>query len=87
MKKSSGSQTDLSANQRQVDGKHYVKYGDIQPWDTWIPWELNGFQSEVQKLVVRYKDKNGIKDLEKAIHYLEKLIEIEKQRGVVPHSR
>jgi hypothetical protein len=65
------------ANQRQVGGMHYKKYG-LQPWDMWIPWELNGFQAEVVKLVVRYKDKNGIQDLEKARHYLEKLIEIER---------
>jgi hypothetical protein len=68
------------ANERQVDGGHYVKYGEIQPWDTWIPWNLNGFQCEVLKLVVRYRDKNGVKDLQKAIHYLEKLIEIENGR-------
>lgn len=67
------------ANDRQVGGEHYMKYGDIQPWDTWMPWKLNGFQSEIQKLVVRYKDKGGVQDLEKARHYLDKLIELEKE--------
>lgn len=70
-----------NANTRQVDGGHYLKYGAIQPWDCFIPWNLNGFQSEVLKLVVRYRDKNGVKDLQKAVHYLEKLIELELQEN------
>ncbi len=69
------------ANARQVDGTHYMKYGDVQPWDMFVPWGLNGFQCEVLKLTVRYRDKNGVKDLQKAIHYLEKLIEVENERA------
>ncbi|HEX6826971.1 MAG TPA: DUF3310 domain-containing protein [Nitrospiraceae bacterium] len=68
------------ANKRQVGGDHYSKYGDLQPWDTWMPWNLNGFQCNVVKYVVRYRDKEGIRDLEKAKHYLDKLIELERER-------
>ena len=67
---------------RQVGGTHYGKYGAVQPWDVFIPWGLNGFQSEIVTHVVRYRDKNGIQDLEKAKHYIEKLIEVEKTRGM-----
>lgn len=70
------------ANDRQVDGNHYNKFGNLQPWDMFLHWNLNGFQAEVVKLIVRYRDKNGLKDLEKAKHYIEKLIELETERGM-----
>jgi hypothetical protein len=67
----------MSANERQPGGDHYRKHGDFQPWDAWWHWNLNAFQSNILKYVVRYRDKDGIQDLEKAKHYLEKLIELE----------
>ena len=69
------------ANERQVAGEHYMKYDQFQPWDAWWWWKLNPFQAMVVKHVVRYRDKLGITDLEKAKHYLEKLIELEKAAG------
>lgn len=65
------------ANTRQVGGEHYKKYGELQPWDVWGPWSLNPFQAMVVKYAVRYRDKDGLKDLRKAQHYLQKLIEEE----------
>lgn len=65
------------ANKRQVDGKHYLQHGDFQPWDAWWHWKLNPFQAAIIKHVVRYSDKDGLLDLEKAKHYLDKLIELE----------
>ena len=67
------------ANDIQVAGNHYLKYGTVQPWDTWFAWKLNPFQAMILKYIVRYRDKNGIEDLEKAKHYLEKLIEEESK--------
>lgn len=66
------------ANDRQVGGDHYKHNGDFQPWDAWWYWHLNPFQAEILKLTVRYQQKNGVEDLRKAIHYLEKLIELEE---------
>ena len=40
--------------------------------------DLNFFQGNVIKYVVRYKKKNGIEDLKKIIHYCE--LEIERMR-------
>lgn len=68
------------ANTRQVGGAHYTKYKDLQPWDVYFPWNLNPFQAAVLKHVVRYRDKAGLQDLEKAKHYLEKLIELETEK-------
>lgn len=70
----------MAANERQVGGEHYHKYGQLQPWDLWTLWNLNPFQASILKHVVRYRDKNGIQDLEKALHYLEKLIELERNK-------
>ena len=65
----------------QVGGTHYNKYKDFQPWDAWRLWNLNAFQGAILKYVVRYRDKNGIEDLKKARHYLDKLIECEEEKS------
>lgn len=71
------------ANDRQVGGEAYREggrwhdLGDFQPWDAWWRWKLNPFQAVVLKYVVRYRDKGGVEDLRKAMHYIEKLIELE----------
>jgi Protein of unknwon function (DUF3310) len=68
------------ANKVQVAGDHYRQYGDLQPWDVFIPWNLNGFQAHIIPYIVRYRDKGGVEDLKKARHFLDKLIEIETAR-------
>mgnify|MGYP001260803568 CR=1 FL=1 len=65
-----------SANSKQIAGTHY-KSKQIQPWDFIAANNLDFFQGNIIKYVVRFRDKNGKQDLEKAKHYLEKLIEIE----------
>lgn len=84
---SSGAQFDMPkktknvpANEVQVGGIHY-KIKDIQPWDAIHEWGLGFFSGNVVKYVARHREKNGIEDLKKARHYLDKLIEImEKQK-------
>lgn len=63
---------------KQVDGSHY-KDCAIQPIEFIHLNELSFIQGNIIKYVVRYKDKNGIKDLEKAKHYIEILIEFERK--------
>lgn len=68
----------MNANDKQVGGDHYSREGE-QHWDR--QWKLNGrgyFVGCITKYVERYHLKNGIQDLEKAKHFLEKLIELEK---------
>lgn len=69
----------MSANDEQVGGGHYKKY-PVQPWDLFIPWNLNGFQAHIIPYIVRYRDKGGVEDLKKARHFLDKLIEVEEER-------
>jgi hypothetical protein len=53
---------------RQEGGDHYQKH-KIQPYTFITENELSFFQGNVIKYVVRYKDKNGVEDLKKIIHY------------------
>jgi hypothetical protein len=71
------------ADQRQVGGDHYRKDGGEQHWTR--QWRLHGrgyFVGCITKYVERYPEKNGIQDLEKAKHFLEKLIELERAARV-----
>jgi hypothetical protein len=65
------------ANERQVGGKHY-KVGGEEHWDRVHRLGLDYFQGQITKYVERWKLKNGIEDLEKARHFLDKYIEMEK---------
>ncbi len=64
----------MSANDRQVGGSHYGG-GTQQHWDMVVQHELDYFQGQITKYVMRWKAKNGLQDLEKAQHFLEKYIE------------
>ncbi len=64
-----------AANSRQVGGDHY-KNQAIQPWDFIAANELGFFEGNIVKYVSRWRDKDGLADLEKARHYLDKLIEL-----------
>lgn len=64
-----------SANIKQVDGTHY-KSKAIQPWDYADANNMGFLEGSIIKYVSRYQDKNGVRDLEKAKHFLEKLIEV-----------
>ena len=55
---------------KQIGGDHYKNYA-IQPVDFIVKNNLDFLQGNVIKYVVRHKHKNGIEDIEKAIHYLE----------------
>jgi hypothetical protein len=69
----------MSALDKQEGGNHYLQF-KIQPIDFIQHNSLNFCQGNIIKYVTRYKDKNGIEDLKKAIHYLEILIEYESRR-------
>lgn len=66
----------MAANAKQIAGDHYKKYGDLQPWDVVIKWNLGYLEGTALKYIARWRDKGGIDDIKKAIHFLEKLVEI-----------
>ena len=62
------------ANEKQVAGTHYRS--PIQHWDYVVANNLDYFQGQITKYVTRWRNKNGITDLLKAQHFLEKYIEV-----------
>lgn len=65
------------SNSSQIGGSHY-KDKAIQPWDYIVSNGLGYLEGNIVKYVSRYKDKNGLEDLKKARHYLDKLIETQE---------
>lgn len=76
----------MSANQHQVGGEHY-KSKAIQPWDFIASNGLGYFEGNIIKYVSRHREKGGVTDLEKARHYLDKLIELERGRSSKSFAR
>lgn len=73
----------MSANeQSKQQAPHYAQSEDKgceQHWDRmWKLYREAWFVGNVTKYVERYRSKNGIDDLKKARHYLDKLIELEE---------
>lgn len=66
----------MSALSTQIGGQHY-KDKAIQPVEFIHANHLGFCEGNVVKYVSRWRQKNGIADLEKAKHYLELLIELE----------
>ena len=69
----------MSANDRQVGGDHYKREGR-EHWDIVAEFDLDYFQGQITKYVMRWKEKNGVQDLEKAHHFLEKYLEIARRQ-------
>lgn len=70
-----------TANDKQIAGDHYKKYGNLQPWDVVTTWNMGYLDGTALKYLARWKDKGGIDDLKKAIHFIEKLIEVTEQEA------
>lgn len=63
-----------NANGYQVGGSHYKELR-IEPWDIIEANGLDFWKGNALKYLLR--NKNGVEDLRKAIHYIQKAIEIE----------
>lgn len=78
----------MSANERQVGGLHYRS--TLQHWDLVEEHGLGYLEGCASKYVTRWRRKGGLQDLEKADHYVEKLIELARAgrgpRGSVPED-
>lgn len=72
----------MAANERQHGGNHYkTDPGHEEHWDRVARLGLDYFQGCITKYVERCHKKNGIEDLMKARHYIDKYIEILTQRS------
>lgn len=62
----------LNVLDKQIGGNHYLEAGsNMQPWDIARAWRLGAWRHGVLKYILRAPAKNGVQDIEKAIHYLE----------------
>lgn len=77
----------MTANELQVGGDHYKKYGDLQPWDVITAWNLGYLDGTALKYIARWRDKGGLDDIRKAIHFLEKFIEVESSKQASADSQ
>tara|TARA_R110002153_G_scaffold9056_6_gene37865 strand:- start:5546 stop:5851 length:306 start_codon:yes stop_codon:yes gene_type:complete len=73
------------ANEKQVGGSHYVS--TIQHWDYVAANDLDYFQAQITKYVARHKKKQGLEDLKKAQHFLQKYIEIQENKKLNKDQR
>lgn len=78
----------MSASDTQVGGTHYKDMGDYQPWDVlkhWLtPEEYRGYQKGVAiAYLARERSKGGTQDIAKAVHHLQKLVEVVGEQAVV----
>ena len=64
----------------QVGGTHYSKLA-IQPVEYIVANNLDYLQGSVIKYVTRFKDKNGLEDLQKAEHFLQMLKQEYKEKN------
>lgn len=71
-------QDTVSALDTQIAGSHY-KGLKIQPAEYIHANKIGYFEGNVVKYVTRWKAKGGIPDLEKARHYIDLLIELERK--------
>ena len=69
-----------SALEKQEGGNHYKDYS-IQPIEYIHANNIPFAEGSVIKYVTRWRDKNGVADLKKAIHFLELLIELESRNA------
>jgi len=67
----------MKANDTQVAGTHYA--APVQHWDMVVMHELNYFEGQITKYVMRARKKNGLQDLQKAQHFINKYLEVYAQ--------
>lgn len=70
----------MSARDEQYGGDHYKKM-DVQPWDVIDTWpqaqQIGFYRGNALKYLMRAGSKdNPIQEIQKARHYMDKLIEV-----------
>jgi len=72
IRQESNERPQIDPNHYQVGGSHYGGV-TFQHWDFVIANHLGYFEGQITKYVLRWRKKNGKQDLQKALHYLQKL--------------
>ena len=75
-----------SANERQIGGDHYKRDGSLEHWDLIERSGVGYLEGCATKYVARWRKKGGLQDLEKAEHYVQKLIELHDEGVRLPRG-
>lgn len=71
----------MPANDHQVGGRHYKTA--YEHWDLVLDTGMGYLDGCATKYIARHRKKNGQEDLQKALHYVNKLIEASRANKVV----
>jgi len=74
-----------SVNERQVGGDHY-KGTTLQHWDIMAKYKVPYLEGHLTKYL-RHRKKNGLQDVEKMMHFADKLIESVDTIDYTPFGR
>lgn len=67
---------------KQIGGEHYNCGSEgMEPWDIIRAWNLDYWEGNALKYLLRWRRKGGVQDLEKAKHYIEHLIATAEDRS------
>ena len=72
------------ANERQPGGDHYKS--EYEHWDFIEEHGIGYLEAATTKYISRWRKKGGQLDLEKALHYIDKLIELHETRFRLPRG-
>lgn len=75
----------MKALKNQIGGEHYKDYV-IQPIEFIYFNNIPFLEANVIKYIVRWQEKNGVQDLEKAKHYIDLLIELNETKQSISAS-
>lgn len=73
------------ANETQHGGSHYKNLA-VQPWDFIDGNNIPFLEGSAIKYLSRWRDKGGVQDLRKAIHFIEKRIELEETKALLDNA-
>lgn len=79
--------TQQQANEKQVGGGHYNPGANpdfYQHWDFVIDTKLPYLEAQATRYIDRHEKKNKLQDLQKALHYIQKLRECAVAARVFP---
>lgn len=68
----------MIGNSSRMNGPDYYRKYHIQPWDIWEEYDLNPWEADIIKRVLRRKGER-LTDLHKIKHIVTKLIELEEK--------
>jgi len=74
----------MNVNDKQIGGTHYGS--NYQHWDYVEKHNVGYLEACATKYSVRHRKKNGLQDLEKAKHYIEKLVVLDRKPRVKQHD-